>query len=71
MVHNIKVIQQFQQEVDRLNESLEGFERIRNFILSDEEWTVEGKDLTTSFKPKRNKLLEKYKIEIEKMYRNP
>ena len=70
MVHNIKVVQKFQQEVDRLNDSLQGFERVRKFILSDEEWTVESKDLTTSFKLKRNKLIEKYKNKIEKIYRN-
>ncbi len=69
MVHNIKVIKKIQDEVDLLNESLQGFERIKKFILSEDEWTVENKDLTTSFKPKRAKLLEKHKNEIEKMYR--
>ncbi len=69
MVHNIKVVKKIQDEVDRLNETLQGFERIKKFILSEEEWTVENKDLTTSFKPRRTKLLEKHKIEIEKMYR--
>jgi long-chain acyl-CoA synthetase len=69
MVHNIKVIKKFQDETDRLNESLQGFERIKKFILSEEEWTVENKDLTTSFKPRRAKLLEKHKNEIEKIYR--
>lgn len=69
MVHNIKVIKKIQDEVDRLNERLQGFERIKKFILSEEEWTVENKDLTTSFKPRRAKLLEKHKVEIEKMYR--
>ncbi len=68
MVHNIKVIRKIQEEVDRLNETLQGFERIKKFILSEEEWTVENKDLTTSFKPRRAKLLEKHKNEIEKMY---
>lgn len=69
MVHNIKVVKKIQDEVDRLNDKLQGFERIKKFILSEEEWTVENKDLTTSFKPKRAKLLEKHKNEIEKMYR--
>lgn len=68
MVHNIKVLKKFQEETERLNATLQNFERIRNFILSDEEWTVESKDLTTSFKPRRNKLLEMYRGEIEKMY---
>ncbi len=69
MVHNIKVIKKIQEEVDSLNEPLQGFERIKKFILSEEEWTVENKDLTTSFKPRRAALLEKHKAGIEKLYR--
>lgn len=68
MVHNIKVIRKYQDEVDRLNEELQGFERVKGFVLSDEEWTVENKELTTSFKPVRGKLLDKYQGQIEKLY---
>jgi len=69
MVHNIKVVKKIQEEVDRLNENLQGFERVKKFILSEEEWTVENKDLTTSFKPRRSRLLERHEKEIEKLYR--
>jgi long-chain acyl-CoA synthetase len=69
MVHNIKVIKKFQEEVDNLNKSLQGFERVKKFVLSEEEWTVENKDLTTSFKPKRARLLDKHAKDIEKIYR--
>jgi len=68
MVHNIKVIQKYQEEIDRLNEGLQSHERIRKFILSEAEWTVESRELTTSFKPVRHNLLEKHKVEIEKLY---
>jgi Long-chain acyl-CoA synthetases (AMP-forming) len=68
MVHNIKVIQKMQSEVDRLNASLEGFKQIKKFVLADDEWTVESKQLTASFKLVRAKLFEKYKDEIEKLY---
>jgi len=68
MVHNIKVIAKFQQEIDRLNEHLQSHERIKKFILSDEEWTVENKELTTSFKPMRAKLMEKHAGQMEKLY---
>lgn len=68
MVHNIKVIQKFQEEIDRLNEGLQGHERVKKFILSDEEWTVENRDLTTSFKPMRGNLMDKHKAQIEKLY---
>jgi long-chain acyl-CoA synthetase len=69
MVHNIKVIKKIQDEVDKLNASLQGYERVIKFILSEEEWTVENKDLTTSFKPRRNRLMEKHAKDIEKIYR--
>ena len=68
MVHNIKVIARIQKEIDYLNEQLQSHERIRKFILSDEEWTVESKELTTSFKLKRNDLAEKFETAIDKLY---
>lgn len=68
MVHNIKVIQRYQEEIDRLNEGLQNHERIKRFILSDEEWTVENRELTTSFKPVRAKLMDKHGPQIEKLY---
>lgn len=68
MIHNIKVIKKFQEEVDQLNERLQSFERVQKFILSEEEWTVENKELTTSFKPMRGKLLNKHEAQIDKLY---
>lgn len=68
MVHNIKVIAKFQEEIDKLNEGLQSHERVKKFILSDEEWTVENKELTTSFKPMREKLMAKHAGQIEKLY---
>jgi len=68
MVHNIKVIQKIQQEVDALNQPLQNYQRAKKFILSEEDWTVETGELTTSFKMIRTKLMERYKQEIEKLY---
>ncbi len=68
MVHNIKVRAQLQQEIDRLNEELPNFQRIRNFILSDHEWNIESGEVTTTLKPVRYLLLERHQAQIEKMY---
>ncbi len=68
MIHNIKVVQKLQTEIDRLNVSLESYKRIRKFVLCDLEWTVDSGDLTASFKVKRNALLEKHKAAIDKLY---
>ena len=68
MVHNIKVRAKFQAEVDRLNEELPNFQRVRNFVLCHEEWTIESGEITNTLKPVRHLLVEHYTAEIEKMY---
>ncbi len=68
MVHNIKVIQKMQGEVDGLNAMLQNYQRVQKFILSEANWTVESGELTTSLKIIRANLIEKYKREIEKVY---
>jgi long-chain acyl-CoA synthetase len=68
MVHNIKVRAKFQEELDRLNDELPNFERIKNFILCHQDWTVESGEITATLKPIRNIITENHKNEIEKMY---
>jgi long-chain acyl-CoA synthetase len=68
MVHNIKVRNQFSTEIDRLNESLPGFQRVRDFVLCHQEWTQDTKEMTPTLKPIRKTIEENYQKEIEKMY---
>jgi long-chain acyl-CoA synthetase len=68
MVHNIKVRAKFQEELDRLNDELPNFERIKNFVLCHQDWTVESGEVTATLKPIRNIITENHKNEIEKMY---
>lgn len=68
MIHNIKVRAKIQQEINSLNEELDNFERVRNFVLCSEEWTVDGGELTPSLKPIRQKIMSNYQTEIDKMY---
>ncbi len=68
MVHNIKVIAKFQFEIDLLNEALPNYKRIRNFVVGNEEWSIENNLLTTTLKPKRKFLLTHYNKEISKLY---
>lgn len=68
MVHNIKVIQKFQQELDRLNQTLPNYKKVQKFILSETEWTTDSGELTTSLKMIRARLLDKHQSEIEKLY---
>lgn len=68
MIHNIKVIKKIQEEIDRLNQTMESHQRIRKFVLSDLEWTPENGLLTPSLKPIRAKLADHYNAQIEKAY---
>jgi long-chain acyl-CoA synthetase len=68
MVHNIKVRAKFQDEIDRLNQSLPNVEQVKGFVLCAEDWTTERGELTNTLKPIRQKLMANYEAEIEKMY---
>ena len=68
MVHNIKVKAKLKEEVDKLNDDLPNFQRVKDFVLSQEEWTIESGEITNTLKPVRHLLMDHYKAEIEKMY---
>ena len=68
MIHNIKVLAKFQQEVDKLNHELPAVERVRKFVLCSQDWSVESGEVTATLKPVRQLILDHYQKEIEKMY---
>ena len=68
MVHNIKIVDKIEEEINSINTELVGYKRIRNFVLCDEEWTIENKLLTGTLKPIRKNLLELFSKEINKLY---
>ncbi|MBX2956673.1 MAG: long-chain fatty acid--CoA ligase [Cyclobacteriaceae bacterium] len=68
MVYNIKVREKFKQEIDLFNEELPNFERIKDFVLCHQDWSIEAGELTTTLKPVRHLLMEHYQKEIDKMY---
>ena len=55
---------------DRVNGSLAHFETIKKICLVGDEWTVESGELTPSMKLKRRVLNEKYKQQIDSIYRD-
>lgn len=56
--------------VDRVNAGLSVVERVRRFILADEPFTIENKQLTPSLKIRRHVLKELYGARMEGLYRN-
>ncbi|MAW98610.1 MAG: long-chain fatty acid--CoA ligase [Sphingomonas sp.] len=57
------------QAVDRVNKGLSVTERVRRFILADEAFTIENKQLTPSLKIRRHVLNEVYGERLSALYR--
>jgi len=57
------------KEVQDANSRLENFEQIKQYTIIREKFTEKNGMLTPSLKTKKRAILEKYSMEIEKMYR--
>jgi|TARA_B100000315_G_scaffold36301_1_gene31024 long-chain acyl-CoA synthetase len=57
-------------EINRVNEKLTTVERIKNFYLIEENFSIENGLLTPTMKVKRNKVISKYKNILENFYKN-
>ena len=63
-----EVKQRMDKEVSRLNEPLDKHEKIKQYQLMPEEWTIDGGELTPTMKVKRRVINDKYKEHIEGIY---
>ncbi|NOX84580.1 MAG: long-chain fatty acid--CoA ligase [Chlorobi bacterium] len=68
LVHNPKVIERYQKEVDRVNQTLGRHMQLKKFELVCQEWTPETGELSPTLKVKRRFLKEKYKTKLDRMY---
>ena len=58
----------FNRTLKNINSMLENHEKIHNFIVLDQPWTVENKLLTPTMKIKRNLIEKKYSIFYKDWY---
>jgi len=63
-----EVIARYQQEVDKINEGLGQYMRVKKFELTCQEWLTETGELSPTLKVKRKFIKEKYKIKFDRMY---
>jgi long-chain acyl-CoA synthetase len=68
MVHDNRVYQLIHKEVKKYNEDFGNWEQVKKFVLLDTEWSVESGELTPTMKPKRKIIMQRYQLEIERMY---
>ncbi len=66
MIHNTLVIQLYRDVLDHLD--LHSHERIEKFTLLSDAWTMEEGLLTSTYKPRRKEIMERFKKSIEEMY---
>ncbi len=64
-----KIRELIQQEVDKANKTLAPWESVKKFILLEEPLSIDSGELTPTMKVKRPVVLEKFKEEIDSMYR--
>ena len=62
------VIDLIERELNRQSGPIKGYERVRGFVLTDEEFTPENGLLTPSLKVKRRAVMAKYGDQIETLY---
>ena len=56
------------QEIENINKNLSKIENIKKFFIIDEKFSIENGMLTPTLKPKRYKIIQKYKNEFENLY---
>ncbi len=69
LITNHKVIARYQKEIDNFNKRLGKVEQIKKFVLVFEEWTSDTGELSPTQKLKRKKLLKKYELLIEQIFK--
>lgn len=68
MLRREEIQDEYEKIVQRQNRNLDHVERIKQYTLVPDVWTVEGSELTPTLKVKREHLKQKYAEEIERMY---
>lgn len=68
MCNNEQIIKAINADVQEFNEQFGKVEQIKKIELIDQDWTIEGGELTPTLKPKRKPILAKYDHLITKIY---
>jgi long-chain acyl-CoA synthetase len=71
LIQDARVFAKVGSRIERINEHLSNYERVKKMVLLDQEMTLEGGQLTPSLKIKRRVVNEMYAAEIEAMYAEP
>jgi long-chain acyl-CoA synthetase len=68
LVKNPRIVEYFKKKVDEVTKDLAPHEKIKKIALLDEEFSIEGGELTPSLKVRRKFVEEKYREVIDALY---
>ncbi len=68
LVRHPKVLERYQEEVDRINKTLGRHRQIKKFAVTCREWSTETGELSPTLKLKRNQLKKIYGIKLDNLY---
>ena len=68
LCHHPRIVDLIQRQTDALTPNLAKYERIKKVALLENEFTIEGGELTPTLKVKRRVIDDKYRDVIEKLY---
>jgi len=68
LCHHPRIVDLIQRQIDALTPNLAKYERIKKVALLENEFTIEGGELTPPLKVKRRVIDDKYRDVIEKLY---
>jgi long-chain acyl-CoA synthetase len=68
LIRHPKVLARYQEEVDRINQTLGRHRQVKKFALTCREWSPETGELSPTLKLKRNYLKKLYKTKLDNLY---
>lgn len=70
MINDPRIINKIQLEVDHFNQDFGQWEKVKKFELLSEDWSIDGGELTPKLSLRRKAILQKYKNQVELIYKN-
>jgi long-chain acyl-CoA synthetase len=58
-----------QEEIEKINKELTKIEKIKKFLIINNQFSIENGFMTPTLKPKRFKIIQEYKKELEDLYK--
>jgi long-chain acyl-CoA synthetase len=68
LLKNAQIREHIQERINKLQLELSGYEKIKDFALLTEPFSIEANTLTSTLKTKRKVILDLYKAQIDAMY---